>query len=216
MGIINWSDVDVVVPAVLSIPERLQSLNDLLVALSVQCPGVVVHLAPQWKTKKYTFRDVFVTISNILKGATRPWVIYMEEDIELDPNFGDKVLSILDNLEADCGAVSLFSADPTDKGRLSSGTQFYEREDVFYYSQCIAMRIAVAKAWQDMLVPWWDQAPEGRKRCIDVCFGDCCKSLNVKLLTYLPNLVNHRRVPSGYGHSRCPQSFTFGIENGSR
>jgi len=213
--VITWDSIDVVIPAVVSIPERLQSLTTLLADLAIQCPGVVVHTIPQWTTDKYTERDAFVAISNVLAGATRRWVIYMEEDVELDPEFGARVPQILTELPSThpFGAVSFFSSDEQDKERLAKGVYIYEREE-FFHSQCIAMRLHVAQAWQRMIVPWWDAAPQRKKRCIDLSFGSCCKEIGTNLLTYLPSLVQHRQIPSGYGHTICPRSNTFGAGNG--
>jgi len=206
----DWSETQAIIPAVVSIPERADSVRQLLIDLSKQCPGISATVIPQWKDHpKAAPRLAFESISKGLKGVSSPWVFYMEEDIQLSSKFGELVPEVLNQVEVGHGAISFFSQKKADVKVLKLGRKCYLAGHPFTYSQCMAMKLVVAQAWEKMLLPWWESAPLDKKRAPDMALGDCCRDLGLKIMISLPSLVQHREIPSGFGHGYCPRSYTF-------
>jgi len=207
----DWKNTEAIIPAVVSIAERADSLRQLLVDLSIQCPGISATVIPQWKqSPRSNPRSAFESIAKGLQGMSSPWVFYMEEDIKLSTKFGELVPEVLNKIPDECGAVSFFSPNKTEQKLVRlNGSSLNEAGEPFTYAQCVAMKLKVALAWKNMILPWWDAAPSGKKRAPDMALGDCCKDLGLKILIYLPNLVQHRCIESGFGHSNRPKSYTF-------
>jgi len=204
----DWKNTEAIIPAVVSIAERAKSLQQLLIDLSIQCPGISATVIPQWKSNpKADLRLAFESIAKGLHKISSPWVFYIEEDIQLSSRFGELVPDILNNMGDDWGAVSLFSFNSDDVRMLRSGMHYY-RIDLIY-SQCLVMKLEVAKAWEKSILPWWDNAPKTKKEAIDASFRECCKNLGLKVFVYLPNLVQHRLLASGFGLSHRPKSYVF-------
>jgi hypothetical protein len=206
----DWSKTEAIIPAVVSIPERRDSLIQLITDLSIQCPGISAKIIPQWKARPGCIpRTAFESIHKGLEGISCPWVFYLEEDIELSPKFGEVIPSILNAVDEKCGAVSFFSTD-------SNIVPMYRASPPFNYSQCVAIRLEVARSWGNTLLNWWDNAPRAKRKGPDICFGECCDNLGVDILVYTPSLVQHRYIPSGFGHNARIDSGTFiGRDNGN-
>jgi len=204
----DWKNTEAIIPAVVSIAKRADSLQQLLVDLSIQCPGISATVIPQWKTAiKINHRRAFESIAKGLHKMSSPWIFYMEEDIKLSTKFGELVPDILNNMGDDWGAVSLFSFNSDDVRMLRSGMHYYEIS--LTYSQCLVMKLEVAKAWEKSILPWWDNAPKTKKEAIDASFRECCENLGLKVFVRLPNLVQHRCLESGFGLSHRPKSYVF-------
>jgi len=205
---LKWSDCDALIPAVMSMTERADSVRQLLIDIGRQCPGMRVRIMPQWRVEEpESWREVFATISAGLEDLSRPWLLYFEDDAQLGPEFGDRVLPILDAADDDCGAVSFFSDNQRDLKRMLQKTQLYESGYPFVHAQGLAIKREVAAAWGKMMVSWWDRSKE--KKAPDMALGDCCRDLGLKIMVHLPSLVQHRDIPSAFGHTHCPKSKTF-------
>lgn len=199
----DWSKIEAIIPAVVSIPERRDSLMQLITDLSIQCPGISAKVIPQWKVKPGSLpRTAFESIAKGLEGISCPWVFYLEEDIKLSSHFGKTVPSVLNNVDEKCGAVSFFSTG-------SFVTSMCKISLPFNYSQCVAMKLKVAEAWRDMILDWWDHAPHAKRQGPDICLGECCHSLDLDILVYTPSLVQHKDIPSAFGHTAHIKSGTF-------
>ena len=204
-----WKDIDVVIPAVLSIPGRANSLRDLLTALAKQCPGIQVRILPQYHRPPNIAKHAFKILTAGLRDFTRPWVVYLEEDVKLSSDFGKHLPATLDVVDDDVGAVSFFSMNPEDIEHIRNGVHFYNSDRPFIFAQCIALRREVAEAWGRHLIPWQERAPKN-KYALDMALGDCCDEMGVRLLVHLPSLVQHRAdLPSAFGHTARPLSRSF-------
>jgi hypothetical protein len=204
----DWSKTEAIIPAVVSIPERRDSLIQLITDLSIQCPGISAKVIPQWKVKPGSQpRIAFESIAKGLEGVSCPWVFYLEDDIELSPKFGEIVPSVLNSVNEKCGAVSFFS----------TGCVIFPMYKVslpFNYAQCVAIKLEVAEAWGDLILDWWDHAPHAKRKGPDICLGECCHGLGLDILVYTPSLVQHRDIPSAFGHTAHKKSGTFDREPG--
>jgi len=206
-----WKDLQVIIPAVVSIPERFNTVKGLLSQLGKQCPGVSVTIIPQ---DKYNPQTAFESIHKGLQGIYAPWVFYMEDDIALSSKFGEKALDLINTLKDDnIGAISFFSYDVSDIERYKNGINLYEANYPFAFAQCLAIKLEVVLAWKEMVLNWWNSSPEYNKKSPDFCIGDCCKSLNKKIMIYIPNLAQHIRTPSAFGNTMFAISSTFELSN---
>jgi hypothetical protein len=211
----DWSDVEAVIPAVMSMPERADSVKELLIELGKQCPGIKARVIPQYRhdDKPPHWRDVFETISKGLVNLHGGWVLYFEDDAMLAPWFGEDLLPVLENAKDDVGLIALFSQERSDLSLFNDGVRLREvPEDVCWaYSQAVAIRREVAEYWGAHMVQWWDDAKESWKRAPDVCLGLCCRKLGKKILIKIPNTAQHRRGPSAFNNPYFPWSETFGL-----
>lgn len=209
----QWKDFEAVIPTVVSIPERADSVRELLVALGKQCPGIKVHIVPQWYDQEPNWREVFETISYNLQGITKPWILYFEDDAQLAPDFGERALPVINEIDDDCGAIAFFSARREDHPMLKyDDVHLYESELPFVFSQGMAIRKEVADAWSQNMVAWWDRATKKYEhKAPDMALGHACYQAGYKIFIYLPSLVQHRQVPSAYRHTYYPHSKTFGM-----
>lgn len=203
----DWDSVTAVIPTVLSIPERAESLHQLLLQLGQQCPGLWVRLLPQYERPPDIARHACAVIGAGLRDITRPWVLFVEDDAELAEDFGARALEALQQEPAD--AVSFFSPWAEDLNRLRRGERYYPAPRPFVYSQCVALRSELADAWGVCLPTWPDRSPDQRA-AIDHALGYCCDELGASLVIHVPSLVQHRQVPSAFGHSSSPRSPSFG------
>jgi len=196
----EWRNIQAVVPAVVSIPERSRSLGLLLAALARQCPGLTVTVAPQWQTRPGVEpRAAFEAIEQALRSVWAPWVFYFEEDVELSQTFGTAALDVLKSAEPDWAGVSFFSRGRGDRRRMADGERIVVSMP-FVYAQCVAVRREVAEYWRGRILDWWDAAPRGKQKAPDMALSDCCEELGRNIVTSLPSLVQHRRIPSAFGH----------------
>ena len=211
----EWKDFEAVIPAVMSMPGRADSVRELLKDLAKQCPGIKVHVMPQWYDKIPNWRDVFITISRSLQNVTSPWVLYFEDDAQLAPDFGERALPIINNVDGTvrpyCGAIAFFSSRSYDLQRFNDGITLYEPELPFVFTQGMAIRKEVVEAWSSSMVEWWDCARKNyEKKAPDMALGHACYQAGYKILVHLPSLVQHRQIPSAYRHTYHPYSGTFG------
>jgi hypothetical protein len=208
----EWKDFEAVIPAVMSMPGRADSVRELLKDLAKQCPGIKVHVMPQWYDKIPNWRDVFITISRSLQNITSSWILYFEDDAELALDFGERSLPIINGVDSDCGAIAFFSEHREDEARLDDADSvLYEPKLPFVHSQGMAIRKEVAEAWSNSMVEWWDKAKKKyQKKAPDMALGHACYQAGYKILVHLPSLVQHRQLLSAYGHTYYPHSTTFG------
>jgi hypothetical protein len=211
----DWSEVEAVIAAVMSMPERADSVKELLIELGRQCPGIKATVVPQYHPdQKHDWREAFVAISSGLRTLTRDWVLYFEDDVQVAPYMGEDLLPVLSEAKPDVGIISMFSEKRSDIALFNDGVRLHEfpRGDVeFAYSQAVAIRREVAEYWGAHMVSWWDSAKESLKRAPDVCLGAFCRELNKRVFILIPNLAQHRRGPSAFSNTYHPHSHTFGL-----
>jgi FkbM family methyltransferase len=201
----NWNEVEIVIPSVLSSPGRADSLRDLITQISQQCPGVWIGIFPQHDPRpKDLAKHAFDVLPAGFRDFSRPWVILIEDDVVLSPEFGTRVLQIIESVDDTVGAVSFFS--PMDESRWNHKQYLYEEKHrPFAYTQCVAMRKQVAEHWGDQMMRWY--ANKGKRYATpDLSFGYCCDELDLKIMISLPSMVQHLGMPSAFKHSAVPKS----------
>jgi hypothetical protein len=205
----TWADVEAVIPAVMSDPERADSVRDLLAALDRQCPGLKVHVIPQWHSSgEPDWGKVRDLIQSRLRNLTKPWILYFEDDVELSPHFGERALSTIKSVNSSCGAIAFFSPWERDKELLSEGVKMYAAGE-FGHSQGMAIRWEVVRVWCET-----DWLNERGRLMPDIVLRHVCHELDRSIMVRLPSLVQHRKVASVICGNRkdYPISQTFGMK----
>ena len=197
-----WSSVVACCPAVVSSPERLASVATLLRDLGQGCPGIVVHVVPQWRPEPDPPAGR-AAIAAALRSCSRPWVLYLEDDAELCSGFGALAAALLP-LPDDIGALSLFSSCSRDPERLRHGVTRYEAPRPFRMAQCLLLRRELAHAWADSLDTW-----TGHPGSPDCALTPAADRLGLRIMVSLPSLAQHRPINSAFGNSGGAQSRTF-------
>ena len=208
----NWDEIEIVIPTVLSVPGRADTLKDLLVQIAEQCPGVLVRVLPQYHRPEDLALHAFRTLSKGLRDFSRPWVILIEDDVELAQDFGVRVPPVLEE-ELD-SVVSFFSIDPNDVKAFTKGIRYYEVLGSFAYSQCVAFRREVIEGWSCRMMDWYNKNKDLAYSTPDLSIKDCCTDMGVSVIVSLPSLVQHRVMQSAFNHygSAQQQSPTYGLK----
>jgi len=183
--------ISVIVPLISNVPERLQSVSELLLKLSYEFSEITVHILPRLlkeiPDKIYACKDISNTILNIKSSE---WIIFIEDDVEIGTGFGKSVYDGIDHIKdnADIGAIALFSPRRLDEERLRRGEKYYiDKHQHFRQTQAVLMTAKVANLWaeklqQDNLICYdWD-----------IILGDTCKENNLSILIALPSTAQHR------------------------
>ena len=200
---LSWKDLEIVIPSVLSVPGRADSLRNLLIQISQQCAGTSVRILPQYHRPQDLASHAFEVLSEGLKNFAKPWVILIEDDVELSLEFGKRVPPVLEEL-SDAGAISFFSPDLHDvRAMHKRQIQHYEISQGFAYSQCVAFRKEVIEGWADRMLDW--HAKCEKYATPDLSISDCCKDMGVKLMVSLPSLVQHIVMKSAFNHNGSSQ-----------
>jgi len=189
-----WSDVCIVVPTVLNAPGRRTTFCDLLCQLSRECPAAAVRVVPQsWDRLPAPWRSVLPLLAAGLRRTGRSRVLWLEDDVELCTGFGELAGAAVERCVGPRAALSLFSRRTRPPGPHPLGTDLVG-------CQAVAMPAWLAEAWATVV----DPAPPVRYGCpyaIDIALSDLCIERGVCLWEWSPALVQHRPVPSAWGHN---------------
>jgi len=206
-----WQVTEAVIPLTVNTPQRLEAVKDMLVVLGRECPGILVRVVPQYHIERHTIQDAYNAIASGLLGVQHKWVLYLEDDVELDPCFGEKAAKVAAALSERYTVLSLFSRGNRDLQRLREGELHYERRlPRFTYAQCLLMPNRVARAWGKELLTWADNEPNGYTGTPDIALGYCCQDHGWSIGSVVPSLAQHLVTPSSFGHGVCPQASTYG------
>lgn len=185
----SWHDVVVAIPTIL--PARQRALDQLMGRVAAECPGALVLVAPHaaGEPARVDFPRVLAAAARV----GRPWILQLEDDVELCPGFGQRALKAgLDR--ADC--VTLFSRSAADLDALRRGETLRKiSPSAFSMSQAFFLRAEVVAGIEGCAVQWYAHHPE-HNRGADLLLGHLLSSLNARVLVRIPSLVQHRRLPT--------------------
>lgn len=201
----TWADVFAVLPVVLSQPDRAASAERIERDLAEQCRGLVVLKANQSWSEQPQRDAPFGHIAHALRSVPGSACLYLEDDVQLAPDFGTQLERIIDEkLDVRARtAVSLFSEADAQPGYQAAPRPFI-------HAQGLIMPVWLAYEWGKALPRW---AAMDRTQCHgfapDICFGEVCDAHGVELLIHYPSLMQHLPIVSACGHTHYPSSPTF-------
>jgi hypothetical protein len=186
----SWRDVVVAIPTTL--PARERALARLVTRVAAECPGAHVLIYPHAAGD-----PVRVDFPRVIAAAARvgrPWILQLEDDVELCPGFGRSALEAgLD--QADC--LTLFTRSKEDLKALERGALLRKiGPSSFSMSQAFFLRAAVAGAGIEACADEWYGLHPEHNRGADLLLGYFLSKLGARVLVRIPSLVQHRLLPS--------------------
>jgi hypothetical protein len=200
------NDYLIVIPTV---PEkRGKILCELLMQLQQQFPApVILGLQRENETARQNRDRIFGMVIN----HAVQWILYLEDDIMLSPEFGQCVSNALQSDDANSekvAAVTFYSNSKKDVVKEN----FYFRTVApkqFYGICCLAIKPHIVKSFLDYAPSWYSEHPEHHD-AYDLMIGSCISMLKKKILVFVPSQVQHRDTDSLLNHRygrRKSQSF---------
>lgn len=185
--------------------DRERWVEELLGRLDFR-PGAIVS----WHGDGRTVPESYADALSAWGGAPARWVLQFEDDAVLAPDFADHALRLLRQADArpNVGLVSFYSGRRVREGEAIPGepTLEYLPGARFLMAQAIAMRAASIADHNDFLLRW--TAERGRPYATDPATAAWLAARGLKYGRSWPGIVQHRDVPSLYGHRRNPNRFS--------
>jgi hypothetical protein len=199
----TWNDVVVAIP---TCPERQRARHALYEQLAAQCgPAILMvheHVAGE------PVRVDFPRVLRLAAEQGRPWILQLEDDVQLCPNFGAEALAHgLDQADV----VTLFSRSKADLAAMDRGEVLRKiGPSSFSMSQAFFIRADLAVGIEGFAPGWYAAHPE-HNRAADLLLGAYLSQKKARVLVRVPSLVQHKRLPStlpGHHGARQSESFT--------
>lgn len=203
---LSWADITVAVPTVDSRAQLLCALSEVI-QLECRDAAVVIHRHPATGDA----RADFPVLMDAALGTARPWLLQLEDDVALAPNFGTLALRALNEAADRAAAISLFSRSKADLTMLASGQRWRRQApSSFCMMQAIFLRADALRGLSEWAPTWYARHPEHRGRAADLLLGAWLSRNRQGLLVHVPSLVQHRQVPSSIpGHHGARQSESY-------
>lgn len=159
-------------------------------------------------------RNTFARALSAGTSCGRPWVVYLQDDAVLCPDFCVRLADYL-RPEATFSVLALYS----DRRRVLDA--YHAEQSLVRLTTAeltMAVGLAVASAivtpFTDWLLSWEASHPE-HKAAFDLALGAFCRSEKLLIAAAVPSLVQHRDSSSLLGHP-CGrrQSRTFRLAHG--
>jgi hypothetical protein len=199
----TWDDVGVVIRAVRGDRERW--VADLLDRLAFR-PGAVVSWHGEGRTVPESYADALAAWD----GRGVRWVLQLEDDAILSPDFEAHALRLLRRADArpDVGLVSFYSGRRLRPGEAPPDppTLEYLPGARFLMAQAIALRAGSVADHNGFLLRWTSE--RGRPYATDPATAAWLSARGLRYARAWPGIVQHRDVPSLYGHRRNPNRFS--------
>jgi hypothetical protein len=197
----EWTDVTVAIPTV---PERAASWHRVASDALRACPGAL--LVVQQHQPGTLPRVDFPIALGAAGRVGRPWILQLEDDVVLAPNFGACVLPWLD----DCDVLTLFSRNGADLEAMYRGESVRRMgPSSFSMSQGFLIRSELAVGIEAFAPTWYAAHPE-HNRAADLLLAAYLSERKARVLVRVPSLVQHLRGPSTLpNHRGARQSESF-------
>lgn len=159
-----------------------------------QCKGAYygVHIHKRGISPKVDFPLAIEFASMQAKNHGCSYLLLLEDDVFLSPEFGYRVLDGFDQMElAHVSAITFFSRSNRDLKVLQEGKNVRtQAPSSFYMSQCIGVKAALMDGFKDHANLWYNQYPSAT-RAADLLFGSWMSQKREKMLAYVPSQVQH-------------------------
>lgn len=194
---LTWDDIAIVIR---SHPSRAGDIGGLVHAVSWATEGAPVTVVPQppdAPPKANTSRWL-----RIGAETGRPWVLHLEDDVHVGPDFG-QLPAILFTVPDRVAVAAFFSiADGPDGWTRVAPSRWCMH-------QCTAVRAGLAAGFEEFAAEWYEAHPQHRSAS-DLLLGAWCAHRGAGVAAYRPSLVQHRPLPSTLGpRSRRRESRSF-------
>lgn len=209
----KWSDVAIVIPAML--PARAAFVEHLMLRIKAECPGAFLLICPHEEGTPARVDFPRALGEGVATG--RPWVLQLEDDVELCPHFSVRALHGMDSLDQSVGVVTLFSRNKADLIAYAAGHFFRPlAPKSFSMSQGFFIRSELAAGVHRFAFGaaggpfgWYQRHPQ-HNRAADLLLGAYLSERKARVLVRIPSLVQHRPGPSTLpGHHGARQSESY-------
>jgi len=129
------------------------------------------------------------------------WIIYIEDDVILSPEFGPCVSNALQSNEAISNKVAAVTFYSNSSKDVIRDTYYFRTvaPSQFYGICCIAVKPFVAKSILENAQRWYDCHKEHHD-AYDLMMGACISRMKKKILVFVPSQVQHRDSRSLLNH----------------
>lgn len=203
---LSWADVVVAIPTVAS---RRQLLAELTARLRDECPDADVVVRRH--VPGTSPRMDLPSLVDCALAADRPWLLLLEDDVWLCPEFGRRAIDALARAaELGADALSLFSRLRHDLTLLDRGESFRRQAPSgFCMMQAVFITADVMAGFCDWAPEWYEAHP-CHQHAADLLLGAWLSRQRASLFVHVPSLVQHRAVPSTLpNHRGIRQSETY-------
>ena len=163
-----------------------------------------------------TYADDWFNAMRKGQDPTKKWLIHLEDDAFLAPNWKEEVLKLLSETPKQIKVASFYSGKrmKPELQNLSTPHWEYLRGSSFFMHQCTAWRMEYIDYFINGIKSQWSNHPEYRKiDFIDQALMDFLVQEKQKFARVFPSLVQHTGRTSLIGHanskSRQSSSFTY-------
>lgn len=189
---VAWKNIMIMIIAT---GKRIPYVDKILIPqIKSQCKGAYygVHIHKRGISPKVDFPLAIEFASMKAKTYDCPYLLLLEDDVFLSPEFGDRVLDGFNQMEqAHAGAITFFSRSKKDLKVLQEGKNTRTLSpSSFYMSQCIGVKVDLMDGFKDHANFWYNQH-SSTTRAADLLFGSWMSQKREKMLAYVPSQVQH-------------------------
>lgn len=189
---VEWKNIMIMVIAT---SKRIPYVDKVLIPqIKKQCKGAYygVHIHKCGTSPKVDFPLAIEFASMQAKDHGCSYLLLLEDDVFLSPEFGNRVLDGFNQMEqAHAGAITFFSRSKKDLKVLQEGKNIRTQSpSSFYMSQCIGVKTSLMEGFKDHAEIWYNQHPSAT-RAADLLFGSWMSLKKEKMLAYIPSQVQH-------------------------
>lgn len=199
----DWRDIGIVIRAVRGDRERW--VDELLQRLSF-------HREPRvsWHGATRTVPESYADALSAWSREPVSWVLQLEDDAVLAPDFADHALRMIRETDWDArvGLISFYSGRRVRPGESLPAPPILEHLPGarFLMAQAIAFRAPSIPDHNDFMLKW--TADRDRPYATDTATAAWLSVRRLRFARAWPSIVQHRDVPSLYGHHRNPNRFS--------
>lgn len=207
----SWDQVVIAIP---TMPQRRALLAELVERVESECPGA--EIVTREHEPDTPPRVDFPAVIDRALETRRPWILQLEDDVVLAPDFGRLALPAVAEADARrADAVSLFSRSRRDVEMFHRGERWRtQAPSSFCMMQAVFLRASAMVGFSAWTPRWYGANPE-HVHAADLLLGAWLSERRSRMLVHVPSLVQHRRVPSTLpNHRGDRRSETFRLAFG--
>lgn len=193
---------------IVTVPERLWMAKGLIYQLSREGTGseFILHVHEPGTLPRVDFPAAMGKAF----GAGHEWILQLEDDVSLCPNFGRHLSESLPWIRDNVDCATFFSRSRKDLDAMKRGERWRRiAPKAFSMSQCFIVRSSLLDGFNEWYPEWYSDNPQ-HERAADLLFGAWLSIKGARVAVHIPSLVQHKlgrsTIPGHYG-ARQSQSF---------